>query len=138
VRQVAPKELFRVADANYNRAKEGLRVCEDICRFVLDDKALTAGYKKIRHALAGAIAAFGLKEIVSARDILKDVGKKTIDEESKRFSVEDLLYANAQRVKESLRVLEEFAKLVDIKAAESLKRLRYKLYDLEKETFSRL
>ena len=75
---------------------------------------------------------------MSARDILKDVGKKTIDEESKRFSVEDLLYSNAQRVKESLRVLEEFAKLVDIKAAERLKRQRYALYDLEKETFSRL
>ncbi|MBF0123571.1 MAG: thiamine-phosphate pyrophosphorylase [Candidatus Omnitrophica bacterium] len=135
---LSQRQLFRVIDANYNRAKEGLRVCEDICRFVLDDKALTAGFKKVRHALVGAIAVFGLKEIVSARDILKDVGKKTVDEESKRFSVEDLLYSNSQRVKESLRVLEEFAKLVNIKAAERLKRLRYTLYDLEKETFKRL
>ncbi len=138
MRQITQKEMFRVVDANYNRAKEGLRVCEDLCRFVLDDKALTAGFKKSRHDLASVIEAFGLKEIVSARDILKDVGKKTVDEESKRFSVDDLLYANAQRVKESLRVLEEFAKLVNIKAAERLKRLRYTFYDLEKKTFGRL
>ena len=130
--------MFRVVDANYNRAKEGLRVCEDMCRFVLDDKELTAGFKRMRHGLTQAIKSFGLKEIVFARDILKDVGKKTVDEESKRFSVDDLLYSNAQRVKESLRVLEEFAKLVNIKAAERLKRLRYGFYNLEKETFSRL
>lgn len=125
-------------DANYNRAKEGLRVCEDIARFVLDAKALTARFKKVRHALADAVSAFGLKNIVGARDILKDVGRATIAGESRRSSVEDLLYANSQRVKESLRVLEEFAKLVDTKAAERLKRLRYVVYDLEKETFGRL
>ena len=125
-------------DANYNRAKEGLRVCEDLCRFVLDEKDLTSGFKKVRHDLTQAIKSFGLKEIVTARDILKDVGKKTVDEESKRFSAEDLLYSNSQRVKESLRVLEEFAKLVNIKAAERLKGLRYKFYDLEKEAFGRL
>lgn len=138
MRKVTAQELCRVVDANYNRAKEGLRVCEDLCRFVLDDKILTPRFKRIRHELAGVIEVFGIKEIVSARNILKDVGKTTLDEESKRFSVEDLLYSNAQRVKESLRVLEEFAKLVNIKAAERLKRLRYKFYDLEKETLGRL
>ena len=137
-RQVTKSELYRVVDANYNRAKEGLRVCEDIARFVFDDKSLTKRFKRARHGLFQAVKPFGFKEIVAARDIMKDVGRGTLDSESSRSSVGDLLYANSQRVKESLRVLEEFAKLVDIKTAERLKRLRYALYDLEKEALGRL
>ncbi len=136
--KVALQKIRRVVDANYNRAKEGLRVCEDIARFVLDDGALTARYKRVRHGLTQAVEAFGLKEIVTARDILKDVGRATLSSESRRSSVGDLLYANSQRAKESLRVLEEFAKLVNINAAEKLKRLRYAVYDLEKESLGRL
>lgn len=137
-RQVTQKELFRVVDANYNRAKEGLRVCEDIARFVFDDRALTARFKRVRHGLLQAVKPFGFNEIVTARDIVKDVGRGSVKSETIRRSVEDLLNANSQRVKESLRVLEEFAKLVNIKAAEKLKRLRYAVYDLEKEALGRL
>ena len=128
------KSFQRVVDANYNRAKEGLRVCEDVARFIFDSKPLTGRWKRIRHELSEAIGTLGLKEIVSARDIAGDVGRATIGAESLRKGVPDILYANCQRVKESLRVLEEFAKLMDISAAERLKRLRYKVYDLEKET----
>jgi hypothetical protein len=113
-------------------------VCEDIARFVFDDKALTARWKRVRHGLTQAVGAFGLREIVTARNILKDVGRATVGSESRRSSVGDLLYANSQRVKESLRVLEEFAKLVNINAAEKLKSLRYTVYDLEKESLGRL
>jgi thiamine-phosphate pyrophosphorylase len=137
-RQVTRKELFRVVDANYNRAKEGLRVCEDIARFVFDDKALTARLKRVRHGLTQAIQAFGFKEIIVARDIVKDVGRATSKSERDRSSVGDLLFANSQRVKESLRVLEEFAKLESIQAAEKLKRLRYAVYAIEKEALGRL
>lgn len=137
-RNVTRQELFRVVDANYNRAKEGLRVCEDIARFIFDDRRLTERFKRVRHGLTQAIKPFGFKEIVTARDILKDVGRQTVKSETKRSSVGDLLYANSQRVKESLRVLEEFAKLVNIKAAERLKRLRYAVYELEKEVLGRL
>jgi len=42
-------------------------------------------------------------------------------------------YANTQRVKESLRVLEEFAKLDSPVSAERFKTLRYKVYGLEKK-----
>lgn len=125
-------------DANYNRAKEGLRVCEDLTRFVFDDRGLTRRFKGLRHDLTDAIQAFGLKKIVSAREISKDVGKTSRASELKRDSVEDLLYANIQRVKESLRVLEEFAKLVNIHAAEKIKRERYAVYKIEKETLIRL
>jgi hypothetical protein len=49
----------------------------------------------------------------------------------------DVFYANSQRAKESLRVLEEFAKLRDRRLAEDLKKLRYQVYALEKNVIER-
>jgi hypothetical protein len=138
LRQVMLSQIYRVVDANYNRAKEGLRVCEDVCRFVRDDKKATARFKKMRHDLTRAVTVFGLKDIVASRDIVRDVGRKTIKDESSRSSISDIFYANAQRVKESLRVLEEFAKLKDAKTASDLKKLRYTVYEIEKSALKRM
>ena len=131
-RKVGGDQVFRVIDANYNRAKEGLRVCEDICRFVRDDKKATARFKKVRHALTSAVAAFGLKDIAACRNIMADVGRASIPSESSRRDVNDIFYANCQRVKESLRVLEEFAKLKAPRTAADIKALRYCVYDIER------
>lgn len=137
-REVMSPRTHRVVDANYNRAKEGLRVCEDVCRFVRDDKKATARFKKLRHDLTQAVAVFGLKDMAAARDIVRDVGRKTIAAESRRNGISDIFYANVQRVKESLRVLEEFAKLKDAGAASNLKKLRYTVYAIEKNALERL
>ncbi len=130
--------LYRGIDANYNRAKEGLRVCEDICRFVLDKRALTKNWKVLRHRLTDEVGNLRLNELLKARDIEKDVGKKTIKSEVTRKQVGDLFYANVQRVKESIRVLEEFTKLSDRRLAQNLKEIRYQVYGLEKKTFEAL
>lgn len=127
------KRLCRILDANFNRAKEGLRVCEDICRFILDRKALTQSFKEVRHDLTQAMSCWGIREFIRARDIEGDVGKKTTAGELKRSEAEDIFLANIQRAKESVRVLEEFAKLKNIPAARRLKNLRYRLYALEKK-----
>ena len=137
-RQVMSLQIQRVVDANYNRAKEGLRVCEDVCRFVRDDEKSTASFKKLRHDLTRAVQIFGFKDIVASRDIVRDVGRKTIAAESCRSSIADIFYANVQRVKESLRVLEEFAKLKDAAVASDLKKLRYTVYDIEKNALKRM
>jgi len=39
-------KVFRIIDANINRAKEGARVCEDIMRLVIEDKNNTLKLKK--------------------------------------------------------------------------------------------
>lgn len=126
------EKLYRVMDANLNRAKEGLRVCEDICRFVYDHRSWTNGLKAIRHQLTDAALGIGVPKLVAARDIGADVGKKTVKSELDRRKIDDIFYANAQRVKESIRVLEEFAKLKDRRIAEDFKKLRYRMYVLEK------
>ncbi|MEI8011714.1 MAG: thiamine-phosphate pyrophosphorylase [Candidatus Omnitrophota bacterium] len=131
-------KVMRLVDANYNRAKEGLRVCEDIFRFVRDDREVTARLKQVRHGLTAAADIVGFKAILAARDIGHDVGRATIAEESARGSVEDIFFANIQRVKESLRVLEEFAKLSDKKASMAFKELRYTVYEIEKISLEKL
>jgi thiamine-phosphate pyrophosphorylase len=133
VRKKLDKNIYRVIDANFNRAKEGLRVCEDICRFVWNSRSLTKQFKDLRHALTGVVSVAWRDEGVRTREVLRDQGRFSIRTELTRSGVADIFYANSQRVKESIRVLEEFAKLFDPQQAEALKGLRYRVYILEQK-----
>ena len=141
MRAITVKHFYRIIDANLNRAAEGLRVCEDICRFVLDEKAATQKMKDIRHRLVGIVTG-GLqvkrKTVVLCRDIHADVGTRSIHSEFSRKNIGDIFYANAQRVKESLRVLEEFLKLSNARRAQNIKELRYAMYALEQDVAKKI
>ena len=128
--------FLRVIDANFNRAKEGLRVCEDMCRFWLEDSAMTKTFKGLRHDLTKVMIPLGLKKLMAGRDIEGDVGRKSSKSESFRKKPSDIFYANSQRIKESLRVLEEFAKLKSAKTSQAIKALRYKVYGIEKKVLT--
>ncbi|HLD69799.1 MAG TPA: thiamine-phosphate pyrophosphorylase [Candidatus Omnitrophota bacterium] len=131
------KKLLRIIDANFNRAKEGLRVCEDVCRFILDDRVKTRQFKILRHRLSEKVSVLTFGKLVDCRNIDGDVGKKSTAVELKRRNTSDIFYANAQRSKESLRVLEEFAKLLSPRLGEDLKNIRYQIYALEKKVIAR-
>lgn len=125
-------KLLRLVDANVNRAQEGLRVCEDIVRFILDDKKLQCSFKSIRHKVY--IVASKIK-LIKSRDVRKDIGRfSTIYSEGRRKTIVDVFRANIQRAKESLRVLEEVFKLIDIEKSQRFKELRYRIYELEKKS----
>ena len=66
----------RIIDANANRAREGLRVLEDIARFMLDRGDLTELAKRLRHEVTAAIGALGIDPVrgLAARDTSGDVG----------------------------------------------------------------
>ena len=134
--QINNQKILRIIDANFNRAKEGLRVCEDVCRFVLDDRGTTRQLKTARHRLSAAISSLSFGKLIEHRNIDGDVGKSSMAVELKRTNVSDIFYANAQRSKESLRVLEEFAKLFNRGLAEDLKKIRYQIYALEKKVIA--
>ncbi|MGE0269076.1 MAG: thiamine-phosphate pyrophosphorylase [Candidatus Omnitrophota bacterium] len=137
MRNIDKKKVYRLVDANFNRAKEALRVCEDVCRFYFDLSDLTRAYKNARHSLTDMIGSLNITQIISSRAIEKDVGRTTTDSELSRSNVADIFYANSQRVKESIRVLEECSKLLDQKCSVKLKQLRYKVYGLEKKVIER-
>ncbi len=128
--------LYRILDANSNRAKEGLRVCEDICRYIWDDASLTRALKNARHGLARALEPHFLSALAH-RNIGVDVGRETSVSESQRKNVAAVFWANAQRVKESLRVMEEITKIKDRRTAQSIKTLRYKFYALEQKALKK-
>jgi thiamine-phosphate pyrophosphorylase len=61
-------KYLRIIDANYNRAKEGLRVVEDIFRFIDEDNTLRIKIRAIRHGLNKFISNDLLIKAVSTRD----------------------------------------------------------------------
>ncbi|MFH0964892.1 MAG: thiamine phosphate synthase [Planctomycetota bacterium] len=122
-------------DANANRAREALRVIEDVSRFVWDDAWLSAQLKEVRHGLRLALAATGIAadRLVEARDSVQDVGRdRPASDERSREDLRAVLTANFRRAGEALRVLEEMGKLVSPDAGAPFEKLRYRLYDLEK------
>ena len=125
--------LYRILDANFNRAKEGLRVCEDLCRYIWNQKTFTRAFKDLRHQLTEVMIGIDIQKTLEARHIQGDVGRATSVSESKRKNINAIFSANCQRVKESLRVLEEVSKLIDAGISIKLKVLRYKVYALEQK-----
>jgi hypothetical protein len=122
-------DLFRVIDANLNRLKEGIRVIEDIARYLHNDKALATQLKTLRHQSR----IEDLRNLLASRDSVNDVLRPTVASEMNRSDVESILIANYKRAQESARVLEELYKIVDPERSEQFKTIRYSLYTLEKE-----
>jgi thiamine-phosphate pyrophosphorylase len=125
--------LYRILDANLDRAREGLRVIEEWCRFGLEDIALTAQCKHWRQELAHWHQA----ELRAARNTPDDPGTDlTHPQEAIRSSVEQVLQANFARVEEALRVLEEYGKVYRSEMAIAVKQMRYQVYTLESHLLS--
>jgi len=134
-------KLLRIIDVNLNRSQEGLRVCEDIVRFILDDRKLVSSFKSLRHKV-GALSKRTYSNfrdrksltVLKSRNVKRDVGKITTYREARRKNINDVFRANIQRVKESLRVLEETSKLLDKNLSQGFKTIRFRVYELEKKS----
>jgi thiamine-phosphate pyrophosphorylase len=125
-----PPELLRVCDANLNRLREGIRVVEDIARYSFNDKQLSTQLKALRHQSR----ITDIEALLSSRDSVNDVLKKTQEIEMNRSDIKSIVVANYKRAQESARVLEEVYKIIEPTLSESFKRIRYELYLLEKES----
>lgn len=125
-------------DANANRAREGLRVLEDVARFVLNDGTLAERCKRARHAVNEAIGALGINDatLIAARDTAGDVGVSIkVDSEGTRADLTSVVGANALRAAEALRVLSEGAKVARPESDASLQfeRVRYEIYEVQRD-----
>lgn len=122
-------ELYRVIDANLNRLKEGIRVVEDLMRYLYNDKNLSKKLKSLRH-----LARYeNTDALLEHRDSINDVLRPSVDSELNRTDLKSIIIANFKRAQESSRVLEELFKLEDVKQSENFKHIRYELYAAEKE-----
>jgi thiamine-phosphate pyrophosphorylase len=126
-------DAARILDACANRAREGLRVVEDYCRFVLDDAFLCRELKQLRHDLTTALAVLPAEHLLAARETQRDVGAAlSTQSEQERSSLTAVALANWKRLQEALRSLEEFGKTVSRDLGRALEQLRYRTYTLER------
>jgi thiamine-phosphate pyrophosphorylase len=119
---------LRIIDANLNRLREGIRVIEDVCRYIFNDLEASKKLKNLRHSARTSL----FDECLNARDSEHDCLRPTTQEESARDSAKTLLIANFKRAQEAARVLEETIKLFNPIEAEMFKSIRYELYLMEK------
>lgn len=131
--------VARAIDANANRAREALRVLEDAARFALDDAALSARLKGIRHGLQGELSALPAGWLEANRDAQGDVGR-TIQgaHEAARSTHHSVVVAAGKRLGEALRSIEECMKTIDANSAARVEALRYQAYDAERDLLMRM
>jgi thiamine-phosphate pyrophosphorylase len=146
-----PRRPLRMTDANLNRSSEGLRVLEDVARFILNDAELSQRLRTLRHDLARETKSLGTG-LLSQRDSEHDVGRphsipspsreKELNMEATSLQgLSDLVTANAKRVEESLRVMEELAKLPEMSSilnSARFEQARFALYTLERDLVSKI
>ena len=129
----AQRPLLRALDANTNRAREGLRVCEDLVRFVIGSERDFRQLRSLRHGLNRAMRRLPVtaRQLVAARDSVRDPGRRARGAPVQ--SVEHLLLLNLQRTKEALRVVEECSRVLCPPAASVFQTLRFRTYDVERD-----
>ena len=127
-------KVWRLLDANANRAREGLRTIEDTARFVLDKPEAARGIRALRHGLDELVRGH-YKTLLMARDVAHDRGRSNAAQAYKG-GVGALLAANFKRCEEALRVLEEYGRVLSPRAVKRAQRLRFKVYQWEKRMSS--
>lgn len=126
------RSVLRILDANLNRAREALRVLEDIARFHHDDARGAAALKAARHALDARARPLA-RDLVQARDSANDVGRESDRPVDGPRPLRDVVAANLKRAGEALRTIEEIAKGLHPELSKEAHRRRFELYTLEKE-----
>ena len=122
-------EIYRIIDANLNRVSEGLRVVEEVARFVLKDSKLTKELKEQRHKLSKLFKDY---ELIKFRDTSKDLGKYGDFDDASHRDLKENVHRNFKRAQEGCRVIEEFGKMFSNEISPKVKEIRFYVYELEK------
>lgn len=122
----------RTIDASLNRLAEGLRVMEDLARYVLDDEDLSRSCKAMRHEVRQLPQRWPEGWLEAVRNVSGDVGTRIeVADEGTRAGLWDVAVAAGHRATEALRTIEELSKTFDADAARMVESIRYRLYDLD-------
>lgn len=125
--------LYRIIDANFNRAREAFRVMEEYCRFGLNNEILSKKVKSCRHLLCEKLKAIDPLLLLSNRDVPGDVGKDlSIQNQQQRTSLEDCFTAASKRAGEALRALAEVTMISDPDITMTMEKLRFEVYEIER------
>ena len=102
---------------------------EEYARFILDHADLTDKLKTLRHELAAALGKLDRKRLLSARDTAGDVGTDIqAPDEYSRLDGVSVIQAASSRTQQSLRVLEEYSKIINPTVSTTIEQIRYRTY----------
>lgn len=124
--------LYRIIDANINRVSEGIRVLEDISRFILEDTYTTNSLRELRHDVR---KTFSSPNLIRNRNSSTDIGKSISfnNKLDNKETINDLISSNFKRIQEGLRSIEECLKVLGYyKESKIYESYRFKSYTLEK------
>ena len=137
----AISRVYRIIDASMNRIGEGLRLLEDVARLLLGEAGITEQLKVMRHELIRGEGPLH-QQLLESRDSAGDIGVDiSVPGENGQRDLPAVVVANARRVQEALRTLEELAKLPEVAPhldSEKFKHVRFQLYAIEQDLFGRL
>ena len=135
------RQRMRIIDANLNRAGEGLHLLEEIARLIVNDAGLAQQLKTIRHEVLRGDWLFN-QQLLQSRNSEGDVGIDIeVPGEKKQRELPIAVVANARRVQESLRILEEMSKIPGTSPKldpEKFKEARFAIYTIEQTLLSKL
>ena len=124
----ADNRIAQLIDANLDRAREGLRVMEDWCRFGLKRSDFSIQIKDWRQQLGAHHHHIYRKARLTSNDPAMGVSHPL---QKVRFTPYAVFIANSSRVQEALRVVEEFTRITDPKLCEIASKIRYETYAIE-------
>jgi len=124
----ADNRIAQLIDANLDRAREGLRVMEDWCRFGLKRSDFSIQIKDWRQQLGVHHHHIYRKARLTSNDPAMGVSHPL---QKVRFTPYAVFIANSSRVQEALRVVEEFTRITDPKLCEIASKIRYETYAIE-------
>jgi len=135
VRAVRQAAFLRVIDANLNRLRDGLRVIEDTLRFVYPESGLWDDVRNLRNRVGRIFSDTKIYSgLLVSRDSSHDPGSASAQKKHK--DIPSLLRANFARASESLRVLEEYSRFAAPRKVSLFKKIRFTLYEIEKNASS--
>ncbi len=120
--------IAQLIDANLDRAREGLRVMEDWCRFGLKRSDFSIQIKDWRQQLGVHHHNIYRKARLTSNDPAMGVSHPL---QKVRSTPQAVFIANSSRVQEALRVIEEFTRITDPKLCEIATKIRYETYEIE-------
>ena len=136
VQSVSVERVYRLIDANANRAREGIRTAEDYVRFLLGEHRWVSRLSAVRRGITETLGELVPDGAVSAaRRVRIDVGnpefRESLPSSTPGESPGAVALRGLKRAQEALRVLEEFVRSEREEISDRISRMRFALYEAE-------
>lgn len=125
-------------DVNLNRLTESLKFIEDYIRFEIDVPVILEKIRSLRKDFYMVKKSLPISDLITHRRSEIDPGRYVKFDSIPRKDSFDLILANFTRAKESARIIEEILRYKNQVLSADMKKIRFKVYDIEKIVLERV